>query len=51
MIDHTIPSPAVPNARQESIFMDVFGGSGLTKATNHFGMRGYVLHTKFGPRV
>ena len=29
--------------------MDVFGGSGLTKATNHFGTRGYVLDTKFGP--
>ena len=31
--------------------IDVFGGSGcLTKATNHLGLRGYVLETKFGPR-
>ena len=32
-------------------FTDVFGGSGfLSKATNHLGLRGYVLVTKFGPR-
>ena len=31
--------------------LDVFGGSGFfTKATNHLGLRGYVLDSKFGPR-
>ena len=31
--------------------LDVFGGSGfLAKATNHLGLRGYVLDTMFGPR-
>ena len=31
--------------------LDVFGGLGfLAKTTNHFGLRGYVLDTKFGPR-
>ena len=31
--------------------LDMFGGSGfLSKATNHLGLRGYVLDTKVGPR-
>ena len=31
--------------------LDVFGGSGfLAKATNHLGLRGYVLDTGVGPR-
>ena len=31
--------------------VDVFGGPGfLAKASNHLGLRGYVLDTKFGPR-
>ena len=31
--------------------LDVFGGLGfLAKATNHPGLSGYVLDTKFGPR-
>ena len=31
--------------------LDVFGGSGFpTKATNHLGLRGYLIDTKFGPR-
>ena len=32
-------------------FIDVFGGSGfLFQATNHWGLRGYVLDTKFRPK-
>ena len=31
--------------------LDVFGGPGfLAKASNHLGLRGDVLDTKFGPR-
>ena len=31
--------------------IDVFGGSGfVANATNHLGLRGYALHTNFGPR-
>ena len=31
--------------------LDVFNSPGfLAKATNHLGLRGYVLDTKFGPR-
>ena len=33
------------------VYADVFGGSGfVAKATDHLGLRGYVLDTKFGPR-
>ena len=35
----------------EMYMLDVFGGRGfLAKATNHLGLRDYVLDTKFGPR-
>ena len=50
VIDKTIPSPAVRNRMTGNYFMDVFGGFGfLSKATNHLGLRGCVLDTKFGP--
>ena len=38
-------------ARRAEALFDVFGGAGfLATPTNHLGMRGFVLDTKFGPR-
>ena len=48
VIDKTIPSPAV-HKRMTGKCVDVFGGSVfLSLATNHLGLRGHVLDTKFG---
>ena len=49
VFDKAIPSPAVRKRMTGKYFIDVFGGSGsLSLATNHLGLRGNVLDTKFG---
>ena len=51
VIDKATPSRAVHKRMTGKYFIDVFGGFGfLSKATNHFGLRGHVLDMKFGPR-
>ena len=44
-------SPAAHKRMIGKYLLDEFGGPGfLTQASNHFGLRGGVLDTKFGPR-
>ena len=51
IVDVAFASPAAHKRMTGKYMHDVFGGSGfLTRASNHLGLRGYVLDTKFGPR-
>ena len=48
---HVQIHPVVHRRVTGKYMLDEFGGSGfMSKATNHLGLRGYVLDTKFGPR-
>ena len=50
VIDKAIASPAVHKCMTGKCMLEVFGGSRfVAKATNHLGLRGYGLDTKFGP--
>ena len=52
IVDIATASPAAPKRMTGKRLLDVFRGSGfLAKSTNHFGMRGCVLDTKFGSRT
>ena len=49
--DRAIANPSAHKRMTGKRMLDVFGGPGfLAKATNHLGLRGYVLDTRFGPR-
>ena len=51
IVNKASASPAVHQRMTGQYMLDVFGGPGfLAKASNHLGLRGYVLNTKFGPR-
>ena len=51
IVDKATASPSAHKRMTGKYETDVFGGSGfLTKATNHVGLRGFVLDTTFGPR-
>ena len=51
MLCKATASPAARKRMTGDTLIDVFGGSGfLGKATNHLGLRGYVLDTQFGLR-
>ena len=48
-VDKATASPAAHKRVTGKYLIDVFGGNGsLSKATNHWGLRGDVLDTKFG---
>ena len=50
-VDQTIADPAVPKRMPGMFLFDVLGGSTcVAEATNHLGLRGFVLDTKFGAR-
>ena len=49
VIDRAIPSLAAHSRMAGQCMLDVFGGPGfLANASNHLGLRGHVLDTKFG---
>ena len=51
IVDKATASPSAQKRMTGKYMLDVFGGPGfLATASNHLGLSGYVLDTKFGPR-